>query len=87
MSEHEIEIMRFLGNLEGKMDIGFEGVHRRLDISNGRIGKLEEQVDTLESTDDQQKGAGKALGGVWKALGGVGAVAGGLALISQWLTK
>lgn len=49
--EHKEEIIRAIGQLEGKISVGFEGVHKRQDIANSRTNKLEERVNKLEITD------------------------------------
>jgi len=51
--------------------------------TNGRVDDHDTRLRALESTDDKQVGATKALGGVWKFLAGIGAVAGGLSILSQ----
>jgi hypothetical protein len=52
-----------IGNLKGKVDEGFAGVHRRQDITNGRLARTEERVGILEKTD---AGMGERLKGVEK---------------------
>ena len=37
--------------LKTLIEIGFKGVHRRQDISNGRTAKIEERADDLEKAD------------------------------------
>lgn len=55
--EHS-DIMLLLGRLDGKLD----GLIERQIQANGRTSKLEDRVDNLESTRDQQKGGLKVSG-------------------------
>lgn len=50
-NQHKDEIMRAIGNLEGKVKTGFEGIHDRQDTTNGRLGKTEDRVGDLEKAD------------------------------------
>lgn len=61
--QHKTEIIMAIGNLKGKVDEGFIGIHRRQDITNGRLAKTEERVGMLEKTD---AGMGERLKGVEK---------------------
>lgn len=47
--KHE-ELHILVATLTENVRHGFEGVHRRQDIANGRLGKLEQNVDKLETT-------------------------------------
>ena len=57
MTQDEIgTIMRAIGNLEGKVDIGFNGIHNRQDIANGRTAKNESRIMALEKTNNEKIG-------------------------------
>lgn len=49
------EIMRAIGNLEGKID----GINQRLDVSNGRLSKHDEKIQSLEISRGELKGGSK----------------------------
>ena len=61
-------IERTLGILLGKID----GINQRLDTSNGRIGKLEDQENCIKSEIDQIKGKSVILGSVAAVVVSVG---------------
>lgn len=44
------QIMRALGNLEGKVD----GINNRLDVLNGRVAKHDERLGNLDISDSKQ---------------------------------
>lgn len=69
-SAHEIEqnrtnldLAQQIAELRGVVVEGFTGVHRRQDITNGRIAKVEGRVDALEIAEADSIGRRK---GVWK---------------------
>ena len=49
--KHKTEIIGAIGELKGKIDVGFKETLRRHDIANSRTGKLEVRVGGLETTD------------------------------------
>lgn len=57
MSRETNEILEKIGNLQGTMDEGFKGVHRRQDVANGRMAKVEDRVDRLEKEGVRIEGA------------------------------
>jgi hypothetical protein len=64
------------------MDQGFRGVHTRLDLSNGRLGKAETDIAVLKDRAERTA----TSGAVWGS--GVGAaVAGLLEGLHWWLGK
>lgn len=50
------DVMRAIGTLEGSVREGFEGIHRRQDITNGRIDKQDNRISILESTSAKETG-------------------------------
>jgi len=58
------EIMRAIGNLEGKID----GINFRLDTLNGRVGKHDDKINIIESNQQYRRGQiviiGAIVGGV-----------------------
>jgi len=71
-------IERTLGILLGKVD----GINQRLDTSNGRIRKLEDQENCIKSEIDQIKGKSVILGSVAAVVVSVG-----LAVFNWLLSK
>lgn len=64
------EIMRVLGNLEGKVD----GINDRLNRVNGRLDKHDDAIGSLEALSNQGIGKQMVIGGVSGAvLGLIGA--------------
>lgn len=53
--QHKIEIIGAIGELKGKVDVGFQGVHKRQDITNGRLEKTEDRVGQLEQENKSQE--------------------------------
>jgi hypothetical protein len=53
-------IERTLGTILGEL----KGVNCRLDITNGRVGKLEDRTNRTETELDQMKGRATILGAV-----------------------
>lgn len=45
------QLIQEFGLLRGTMEEGFKGTHRRQDIANGRMAKLEDRVDAIEKDD------------------------------------
>jgi hypothetical protein len=72
------EFVSYMDLLKSKIDDGFQGVHRRQDTTNGRIGKAEDRILQLE-------GLGVKMGQIkGKLAGAAGAGATVLGLI-KWL--
>lgn len=57
-----------IAELRGIVVKGFEGVHARQDITNGRIGKLETRVDTLETDNATSRGRSQGRWRLWLVL-------------------
>lgn len=74
MTDQHSEIMRAIGNLEGKVD----GINKRLDAQNGRVGKSEERILVLE----KESAAEKARVGIVSAIGG-----GAATLLFKWVLR
>ena len=47
------QIQRSLGRLEGKVEEGFKGVHKRQDTTNGNIANNSEKIEELEHCIDK----------------------------------
>lgn len=51
-----VALVQAVGKLEGMVETGFDGIHKRQDITNGRIAKIElkeaEDVSRLEERID-----------------------------------
>lgn len=58
------DIMRVLGNLEGKVD----GINERLDKVNGRLGKHDEAIATLTASDNYRKGQATLTAIIWSTV-------------------
>ena len=56
--------MRAIGNLEGAMKEGFNGVHHRQDIANGRTAKSETRIESLERIREQEVGENRIKSGM-----------------------
>lgn len=46
--EEKTQILVSIARLEERMEAGFTGVNRRLDTTNGQLGKHETRLDDLE---------------------------------------
>lgn len=68
------------------MDQGFRGVHTRLDMSNGRLGKAETEIavlkDRSEKTSKQATDQAQFAGAIWGSV--VGAVVAGVFEGIRW---
>lgn len=58
------EIMIFLGRLDGKVD----GINQRLDTVNGRLGKHDKGIESLNLTRATQAGSQKVIALIWNTL-------------------
>lgn len=47
MQDHD-KIYQELGNVRGSLDVGFKGVHKRLDTLNGTVAKHEKRLQEAE---------------------------------------
>ena len=56
------DVMRAIGTLEGKLQEGFEGIHRRQDTTNGRLDKHDDRLGDLEGWKNQQVGRITVIG-------------------------
>lgn len=62
--------MRAVGRIEG----GIDGINKRLDFVNGRLNKSEDNINDLQSFNDNLKGkitawsvlGGAAITGIWE---------------------
>lgn len=63
--ENHDEILRAIGRIEGRM----EGLDTKMTEGfsriNGRLGKHDDAIAALISTEDQRKGKSEITGGVW----------------------
>ena len=73
----DIDLQAQISELKGIVVTGFQGVHARQDITNGRIGKLELRVDKLESSNDTQLGERNGISLAWKVFITIGTIATG----------
>lgn len=49
-------LLHELGLIKGTIDEGFKGSHRRHDVANGRLAKLEDRVDNIEKNEIRTSG-------------------------------
>lgn len=61
------EIIRAIGNLEGKID----GINRRLDITNGRIAKSEDNIANLKTSEAVSNNKFNFIGAIGSLFGGL----------------
>ncbi len=57
-----------LNNIEraiGRLEEGILGIQKRLDISNGRIGKSETEIDCIKDDVNKAKGSINTIAVVW----------------------
>lgn len=66
--DHTFDLAQQIAELRGVVVKGFEGIHQRQDITNGRIGKLESRVDMLETENATSKGRRQGTWRFWLVL-------------------
>ena len=67
-SDVNLDLGQQIAELRGIVVKGFEGVHSRQDVTNGRIGKLEVRVDALENVNATSRGRRQGAWTFWLVL-------------------
>ena len=68
MSERDFELGQQIAELRGLVVQGFEGVHKRQDTTNGRIGKAEDRLLKLEQAKDNAEGQARGKKASWQLI-------------------
>jgi len=61
----DMKLQEQIAKLSGTVEAGFEAVNKRLDISNGRLGKHDDLFSTILANDSFQAGRRKGLTTAW----------------------
>ena len=64
MNEHDLhnEIMRAIGQLEGKIEEGFKATGQRLDGINGKVQRHDDKISEISNEQANLKGKATAYG-------------------------
>jgi hypothetical protein len=64
----DIDLAQQIARLEGVVNTGFEGVNRRLDTLNGRVGKHDELFGKILGDEKYQAGTRQGIVTSWKVV-------------------
>ena len=68
MPDRDFELGQQIAELRGIVVQGFEGVHKRQDTTNGRIGKAEDRLLKLEQARDNAEGQARGAKASWQVI-------------------
>lgn len=68
MPDRDFELGQQIAELRGIVVQGFEGIHKRQDTTNGRIGKAEDRLIKLEQAKDSAEGRMRGAKASWQVI-------------------
>ena len=82
MTKNELQqLQRSMGRVEGKVEEGFKGIHKRQDVTNGNIERNSNKIELLEKCIDKSN-VGSHESRIKKVEGFINDLKGRIAIIS-----